>query len=201
MFDLYPVPHNGPMQRKRWPLILAHACACWNWKCALLSASARSLVYLAALARSGSHSRLGLVAVEMVYVILTAGIYAGMQQRARPEPAVARQSCDRRRHSWTSPTPRLAHPSCRWTRGTFQSHPRSLPLHADLSALPPACHAPWRLSHRSCRPHPRRRFPPFAKTHSWFRSASHRASLKPWQSPRAPSPIRGRVVTLASHSR
>ena len=82
MFDLYPVPHNGPMQRKRWPLILAHACACWNWKCALLSASARSLVYLAALARSGSHSRLGLVAVEMVYVILTAGIYAGMQQRA-----------------------------------------------------------------------------------------------------------------------
>ena len=82
MFDLYSLRHNGPMQRKRWPLILAHACACWNWKCALLSASARSLVYLAALARSGSHSRLGLVAVEMGYVTLTAGLYAGMQQRA-----------------------------------------------------------------------------------------------------------------------
>jgi len=70
------------MQRKRWTLILAHACACWNWKCALLSAAARSLVYLAAMARSGSHGRLAIVAVEMAYVTLTAGIYAGMQQRA-----------------------------------------------------------------------------------------------------------------------
>ena len=70
------------MQRKRWTLILARACACWNWKCALLSAAVRSLVYLAAMARSGSHGRLAIVAVEMTYVTLTAGIYAGMQQRA-----------------------------------------------------------------------------------------------------------------------
>lgn len=56
--------------------------ACWNWKCALMSASVRSLVYLAAMARSGPHGRLAIVAIEMAYVTLTAGIYAGMQQRA-----------------------------------------------------------------------------------------------------------------------
>jgi hypothetical protein len=55
------------MQRKRWHFILAQTCAYWNWKCALLSAAVRSLVYLLAMARSGS---------------LTSGIYAGMQQRA-----------------------------------------------------------------------------------------------------------------------
>jgi len=42
----------------------------------------RSLIYLAAMARSGPHGRLGVVAVEMAYVTLTAGLYAGMQQRA-----------------------------------------------------------------------------------------------------------------------
>jgi hypothetical protein len=56
--------------------------ACWNWKCALMSATLRSLVYLAAMARSGPHGRLAIVAVEMAYVTLTAGLYAGMQQRA-----------------------------------------------------------------------------------------------------------------------
>jgi len=56
--------------------------SCWNWKCALLSAAARSLVYLAALARSGPHGRASIIAVEIAYVTLTAGIYAGMQQRA-----------------------------------------------------------------------------------------------------------------------
>lgn len=56
--------------------------ACWNWKCALISVTVRSLVYLIAMARSGSHGRLAIVAVEMAYVTLTAGIYAGMQQRA-----------------------------------------------------------------------------------------------------------------------
>jgi hypothetical protein len=70
------------MYRKSWPFILARACACWNWKCALMSAAVRSLVYLSAMARSGSHGRLAIVAVEMAYVTLTAGIYAGMQQRA-----------------------------------------------------------------------------------------------------------------------
>ena len=62
--------------------MLAQTCACWNWKCALLSATARSLVYLSAMARSGSHGRLAILAVEVAYVTLTSGIYAGMQQRA-----------------------------------------------------------------------------------------------------------------------
>jgi hypothetical protein len=47
-----------------------------------MSATVRSLVYLAAMARSGPHGRIGIVAVEMAYVTLTAGVYAGMQQRA-----------------------------------------------------------------------------------------------------------------------
>lgn len=56
--------------------------SCWNWKCALLSATARSLVYMAAMARVGPHDRLAVVLVEIVYVAMTAGIYAGMQQKA-----------------------------------------------------------------------------------------------------------------------
>ncbi len=62
--------------------LLTQVFSCWNWKCALLSAAARSLVYLAALARSGPHGRASIIAVEIAYVTLTAGIYAGMQQRA-----------------------------------------------------------------------------------------------------------------------
>lgn len=54
----------------------------WNWKCALLSATARSLVYLAAMAHTGLHGRLAVVLVEVAYVSLTAGIYAAMQQKA-----------------------------------------------------------------------------------------------------------------------
>lgn len=61
---------------------LARAFACWNWKCAVLSATARSLVYLAALARTGAKGSFSIVLVEMAYVTLTAGIYAGLQQRA-----------------------------------------------------------------------------------------------------------------------
>jgi len=62
--------------------VLARLCAAWHWKCALLSAVARSVVYLAAMVRTRSHGRLSIVLVEMAYVTLTAGIYAGMQQRA-----------------------------------------------------------------------------------------------------------------------
>lgn len=47
-----------------------------------MSATARSLVYLAALTRSGHHGRLSIVLVEIAYVALTAGLYAGLQQRA-----------------------------------------------------------------------------------------------------------------------
>lgn len=62
--------------------LLTQACSCWNWKCALLSATARSLVYLAAIARTGLHGAIGVVLVEIAYVALTAGLYAGMQQKA-----------------------------------------------------------------------------------------------------------------------
>lgn len=55
---------------------------CWNWKCALMSATARSLVYLAAMSRSGPHHRSAGVLIEIAYVTLTAGIYAGLQQKA-----------------------------------------------------------------------------------------------------------------------
>ena len=47
-----------------------------------MSATARSLVYLAALARSRPHGRVSIILVEIAYVGLTAGIYAGLQQRA-----------------------------------------------------------------------------------------------------------------------
>lgn len=62
--------------------LLGRALSCWNWKCALLSATARSIVYLAAMGRSGGHDRVAVVLVEIAYVTLTAGIYAGMQQKA-----------------------------------------------------------------------------------------------------------------------
>ncbi len=60
----------------------ARACSCWNWKCALLSATARSVVYLLAMAHSGPRRQLSIVLVEVAYVTLTAGIYAGLQQQA-----------------------------------------------------------------------------------------------------------------------
>ena len=47
-----------------------------------MSATVRSLVYLAAMAHTGLHGSFSVVLVEMVYVTLTAGIYAGMQQKA-----------------------------------------------------------------------------------------------------------------------
>jgi hypothetical protein len=61
---------------------VAQALSCWNWKCALLSATARSLVYVAAMTRTGLRGSLGVILVEIVYVTLTAGVYAGMQQKA-----------------------------------------------------------------------------------------------------------------------
>jgi hypothetical protein len=63
-------------------LLLKQAFAYWNWKCALMSATARSLVYLAAMAHTGPHGVLPVVLVEVGYVTLTAGVYAGMQQNA-----------------------------------------------------------------------------------------------------------------------
>jgi hypothetical protein len=75
------LPTMGSMPSGRSPL-LRQIFTCWNWKCALMSATARSIVYLAALARSGPRGRLSIVLVEIAYVALTAGIYAGLQQRA-----------------------------------------------------------------------------------------------------------------------
>src|ERR1700733_14663931 len=62
--------------------LLKHAFAYWNWKCALMSATARSVVYLAAMVRTGPHGALPVVLVEVGYVTLTAGVYEGMQQKA-----------------------------------------------------------------------------------------------------------------------
>ncbi len=72
-----------PMHRS---VLSARAFACWNWKCALMSATPRSVVYLAALARPAAGMRmsrsLSIVLVEIAYVTITAGLYAGLQQKA-----------------------------------------------------------------------------------------------------------------------
>lgn len=47
-----------------------------------MSATVRSLVYLAAMVHSSTHGSLIIVVVEMAYVTATAGLYAGLQQRA-----------------------------------------------------------------------------------------------------------------------
>jgi hypothetical protein len=72
--------HKGMNLHRR--SLQAQALTCWNWKCAVMSATARSLVYLVAMARTGFRGSLAVVLVEIAYVTLTAGIYAGMQQKA-----------------------------------------------------------------------------------------------------------------------
>jgi hypothetical protein len=62
--------------------MLAQALDCWNWKCALLSATVRSTVCFAAMIHGGLRGSIAAVLVEIVYVSLTSGAYAGMQQRA-----------------------------------------------------------------------------------------------------------------------
>jgi hypothetical protein len=73
-----PVAHSPVIAR----ILFARILSFWNWKCALLSASARSIVYLVALSHIGRRGGLSIVLVEMAYVTLTAGLYAGMQQKA-----------------------------------------------------------------------------------------------------------------------
>lgn len=70
------------MIRKSPSPFAARALACWNWKCALLSATARSIVYLVAMVHTGLRGSLAVVLVEIAYVTLTAGLYAGWQQKA-----------------------------------------------------------------------------------------------------------------------
>lgn len=64
------------------PVFLRQALSCWNWKCALMSATVRSSIYLIAMMRTGMRGSLAVVLVEIVYVTLTAGLYAGLQQRS-----------------------------------------------------------------------------------------------------------------------
>lgn len=64
------------------PSLLTQVFACWNWKCALLSATARSAIYLVAMTRTHHADSRAIALVEMAYVTLTAGIYAALQQRA-----------------------------------------------------------------------------------------------------------------------
>jgi hypothetical protein len=47
-----------------------------------MSAVVRSVAYALAMSRGGSRESLAVVAVEMAYVTLTAGLYAGLQQKA-----------------------------------------------------------------------------------------------------------------------
>lgn len=68
-------------QRRRGFVLSQLKCA-WNWKCALMSAAVRSLVYGLAMLHGGSRERLAVIGVEMLYVTLTAGLNAGLQQRA-----------------------------------------------------------------------------------------------------------------------
>jgi hypothetical protein len=75
-------PQDEGMTQSCRPAFFAQTIACWNWKCALMSATARSLVYLAAMAHTGQRGGLSVVAVEMIYVTVTAGLYAGLQQKA-----------------------------------------------------------------------------------------------------------------------
>jgi hypothetical protein len=71
-----------PQNNRFWPRRLEHVFDCWNWKCALMSATARSLLYLAAMARENGRASAAIFLVEIGYVTLTAGLYAGLQQRA-----------------------------------------------------------------------------------------------------------------------
>jgi hypothetical protein len=70
------------MQRIARSTFVTQAFSCWNWKCALLSATARSLVYLAGMAHSSARGRPAIVLVEVAYVTLTSGFYARLQQEA-----------------------------------------------------------------------------------------------------------------------
>ena len=66
----------------QYPSLLKRAFAYWNWKCALMSATARSVVYLAAMVHNVGRGALPVILVELGYVTLTAGVYAGLQQNA-----------------------------------------------------------------------------------------------------------------------
>lgn len=70
------------MSLRRSSALVSTVLVCWNWKCALLSATIRTSVMLAAMTRKAPHGRLSIALVEMAYVTLTSGLYAGLQQHA-----------------------------------------------------------------------------------------------------------------------
>lgn len=74
-------PLNLSKGQRRVVMPFQWKCA-WNWKCALMSATVRSLLYGVAMLRGARDARLAVMCVELIYVTLTAGIYAGLQQRA-----------------------------------------------------------------------------------------------------------------------
>lgn len=143
--------------------VLAQSLACWNWKCALMSAAVRSLVYLAALAHDRLHTGPAIVLVEIAYVSATAGLWAGLQQRAlalRPRlagnlaivvavPGLA-QLCDWLAHRLVGPAapPRALATVCAFTllsalfhlhvmrRGVFLAGPAGRSLADDFRRLP-----------------------------------------------------------------
>ena len=74
--------NHRSMALMRRSTLLTQLFSCWNWKCALLGATARSLVYLAAMVHTRCADVGAVVLVEMVYVTLTAGVFAAFQQRS-----------------------------------------------------------------------------------------------------------------------
>lgn len=62
--------------------LFTRVLTCWNWKCAFMSAVVRSLAYSVAMIHHRRADVSAVVLVEMAYVTLTAGLWAGLQQRA-----------------------------------------------------------------------------------------------------------------------
>ena len=138
----------------------------WNWKCALLSATVRSTVYLIAMARSTTQASLASSSSEVAYVALTAGIYAGLQQ----------QALRLRSHLWgnlavvigvpgLSSISRLARPHPHPRAHSAPRTPHRLRLHTALRTLPSAHHAPRSLPHRTRRALSPPGFPPHPASH------------------------------------
>jgi hypothetical protein len=72
----------GSMQTKSdnrsWLFAFTH----WNWKAAIITAMCRGAACMAALRHVHPHARQHFSVVEMVYVLLTAGIFSAWQQQA-----------------------------------------------------------------------------------------------------------------------
>jgi hypothetical protein len=56
--------------------------ACWNWKCAALTALIRGSACMAALRHAQPHARQHFSMVEIGFALLTSGLFSGWQQRS-----------------------------------------------------------------------------------------------------------------------